>query len=658
MWKRYATRASLCILVLVMMLCTVLTAVQGVVVSAAEASNGFDDTDVMDDLTSSTVDGKPFDVMEYPFVSKGEPRIINVVEYCYSVNKNLSKDYGIYIYVYNPTGVPLDATSKQNKIQMAVEYGASGEATRYEKFGLSLCSISSGNYKNLFYKYKVLDREIDGTRFLDRVHSHERRYSISGFELVTKGDKNATEYGTGLTCIFTGYAKGYGAGAEDASTLSCQVEDLETLQLKVHHTHYRTDLSDKGNGHYNEVNTVYFAVPDEIFEKYGNLQKIHAEWWEYKTKLALITANQDFYQTFLPYVGVDIGEYNPDVPFDLYYGLETVVGEWYTNFFYDWGYNVKTESEVFNVSTFVYDKCTLIPFAFYAPVEDVQGVFDFLYSDKVAGDVTHTVIEDWIYHYTSPSGGGYIDCNGRQMSQDLFETAVDEGRTMGYNNVNIDLGDTFDLNSYDSNHSWWDKLWDFGFSWPATSEEYKDVSPIVVVTADDLTGSNETIAKRLLVNEDDVAELKAYFAVETAKGNQVVLFRFASTDYFSRAVGRHDNASPNGSVGEKRADTYIAQQTVFFDFDIIDLTFKKDGVYHVIPVVADPIDIVKDFTAPKEELEWWKIVLGLLLVVLLIVVLAPLFPYVVNGIAWVIRMIVMLFKKIATGIGNLFKRRN
>lgn len=34
---------------------------------------------------------------------------------------------------------------------------------------------------------------------------------------------------------------------------------------------------------------------------------------------------------------------------------------------------------------------------------------------------------------------------------------------MGHNDKTIDLADTFNLMSYDSNHSWWDKLWDYGF---------------------------------------------------------------------------------------------------------------------------------------------------------------------------------------------------
>jgi len=109
----------------------------------------------------------------------------------------------------------------------------------------------------------------------------------------------------------------------------------------------------------------------------------------------------------------------------------------------------------------------------------------------------------------------------------------------------------------------------------------------------------------------------------------VVLFRFASTDYFARGVGRD-------GVAESNADTYCAQETMFFDFDIIELTFNKDGVYTVIPVVASPIDVVNGISAPPRTLDWWKLVLAALLLILLLILLAPILPYIIKGIVWLV----------------------
>lgn len=276
-------------IVFALVFCTVFIAVQDLA-QVAFANNdtvSFDDTNVLDDLESSTVNGKPFDFLAYAFDEDKKLQIINLVEYCYSYKANMRDNYGLYVYVYNPQGIDIVENSGQNKIEMAVSWSKNANGTYsadgYEKFNLKFCNKSERtNYKGLFYKFKIVDKEIDGKTLAERVNSAERRYDVVGIELLTRGNTNATDYGVGGSYRYSGYAQGY--GDSDESTLSCVVEDFETLSLEVHHTYYRTNVSSLGKGHYNEVNTVYFSVPDYFFKTYGNLQKIHAEWWEYKTK--------------------------------------------------------------------------------------------------------------------------------------------------------------------------------------------------------------------------------------------------------------------------------------------------------------------------------------------------------------------------------------
>ncbi len=600
------------------------------IVHAKESS--FAESDVLDDLLSSTANGAAFDITDFPYNEYGSVQLLQLVEYCYSYRANMQQDYALYLYVYNPTGKAIDTKSAANTVQMAAQYNSSGEPVRYEKFPLECVSVSDGAYQNLFYKFRVVDKKVNGTTFADRVNTNERRYDISGMELLTTGNINATEYHVGGTYMFTGFAAGCGADTEAGSTLACTSQNLETLSLEVKHTNYRTGVSSLGKYHYNEVHTVYFSVPERVFEAYGNLQKIHAQWWEYKTKMAAITSSKEFYDALLPYVGTDVGEYDASVPVRLYCDY-TGSGSSPVTHNYGWTYNVDL-SRKYNVFGGVTEICyadrisTIMPYAFYT-------------AGKTADSVDAETVRAWIYSYSNSLGNGYIDCNGRKISVDLFESYVDEGRKLGYNNVNIDLEDTFDLGSYDSNHSWWDKLLDYGFSWPTTDEGYENISPIYALTAQDLTGTDAYIAKRLLVNEQDVSDIKAYYAAETAKGNKVFLFRFANTDYYTAPAFR---SGYSGSILD--TDTYVAQQTVFLDFDIIDLTFQKDGVYRVIPVVSDPVDIVNDFTPPPEEENIFMKLLGILLTVLLLVALLPVLKYVVQGIVWLFGVIVKGIQKI------------
>lgn len=644
-----------------MVLCMVFVALQGttnIVAKAASNEEAFDSTDVLEDLNSSTVNGKSFDLRDYPYNSELDVKLINFVEFAYSYTGNDNDNYSLYLYVYNPKGFNIGTATRQNKVQMAVEYNDDGEPSRYEKFNLIYCSKSTGDYNNLFYKFRVEDRKLsDGSTFYMRVNSNERRYDISGIELVQYGNPNADDYTIGGTFKFTGYVAGYGPDKSAPSTLQCNVENLETLYLNAHQTNYRTNVSHLGEGHYNEVNTVYFAVPERIFEEYGVLQKIRAEWWEYKTQYAAITSNYDYYHTLL----ANVGKYSKDSGFTMWHGkssytdkldtgLSTIT---HTTTNYDWAYGIEssqTSGTWGSNTTIVHERTDILPYAFYSTANSVGGIYDFLYTDVVAGNVKSTQIKNWIYNYSNSLGNGYIDCNGREISKDLFMDHVDEGRTMGYNDKTIDLEDTFDLMSYDSNHNWWDKLWDYGLSWPKTDGDLTDVKPIVEVQATDLLSNNQSISDNLLININDVGEFKTFFAEETMKGNRVILFRFAATDYFCHEVGRRE-------LNEQNADTYIASQTVFFDFDIIELTFNKDGVYHVIPVVSSPQDIVNDFTAPPEEMEWWKIILGVLLIILLVVLIAPAIPYIARAVIWFVSLPVKGVRAISKSIKRQRRKR-
>lgn len=64
--------------------------------------------------------------------------------------------------------------------------------------------------------------------------------------------------------------------------------------------------------------------------------------------------------------------------------------------------------------------------------------------------------------------------------------------------------------------------------------------------------------------------------------------------------------------GEVRLESgYLAQQSVFLNFDIIQLTFKSEAEkMTVIPVVANPIDIIDPITPPTDfsNEDFWKLV--------------------------------------------------
>lgn len=618
--------------------------------TAYAAGNGssFDNTKVLDDLLPATVGGNPFDIRDYPFDEDGEVQVISFIEYCYSYKANQRDNYGLYVYIYNPQGLNLSTDSKRNKIQMATSYNKDGNPSAYEKFSLEFCSkVETGDYKNLFYKYKVVDRKVNGTTFDQRVNSNERRYDISGIELAVHGSGTATEYHVGTTYRFTGYAAGYGQNSNEESTLRCEIEKLETISLSVKHTFYRSETSTLGAGHQNQLDTVYFTVPKSYIEEYGKLQRIKAEWYEYKTRDILVTSNAAFYQAAKPYMGVPLGskpnqygqyEYVEDIGYSL--GINAgKAGDMYVA---DWGWNLGTG--------YFHSPTNVLYYMFY--VNDIDEYDP--YAKKVSsGGVESNELYEYIRSYAKTFENGRLPIKNGTISADLFEADIDESRKMDNASGKIQMGyscydfdadlDTQVLSSWsDRDPSFWDNWKHFGLGSAFTGgpdEASRVVAPIQILQADDLDGSDVKVSERLLVNVKDVKSIQETYTEAVENDEVVVLFRFATSDYYAQsATIIEPGAGFLGADKKYENQAYIASESVFFDFDIIQLTFNKEGIYTVIPVVADPIDAIGGITPPVDlpgELEWWQVVFALAMIVLLILLLAPLWPYILKAILWV-----------------------
>ena len=629
-----------------MVVCSLLTVFQTAKAFALNGEVEFEKTNVLDDLKSS----KEFNVLNYPFSTiEDKVEIINFVEYCYSYKVNMQDNYGLYIYIYNPTGKVIDESSKANTVQMAIDYDNGEKPINYQKFNLKFCSKSEeSNYKNLFYKFKVEDKKVNGKTFFDRVNSNARRYDISGIELIEKGSNLPKEYGVGGTYFFTGYAKGYGPEANAESSLTCYVNELETIQLEVHNTYYRTGEYETNYRH--DLTSVYFAVPNRFFEEYGKLQKIKAEWYEYVTTPICVTSNNKVYEMLYPYLGQNTYE-SVGNNLQLYTGYQELVGSSGHYDKYDWAYNC-------NYTTAINKPCDKISYLFSTNGASISNYV--LSSER---------IKEYVESYGTEFADGFIDVPGKKISQDLFETTLTEERTavsyvdedIHHKLVEFDADNTFDMLNYDETHSGWQKFFAgiFGLTPSDIDQSYKGISPIRIVTEEDVQKDN--LSSTLLIDgaDEKTKEFKAFYETAKEEKSTVVLFRFAQTDYMNLPVMAYDKSAGKNLSGQYGKDTYIVKESVFMNFDIIQLTFNKEGVYTVIPVVNNPIDIYNDITIPDNSgLEWWQILCAIICLFLLLYLLSAtgILSFIVEVIIWLILLpfrligwIVKVFKKKGKG---------
>lgn len=548
----------------------------------------FDETDISDDL-------KDIDFTAYPKNENGKHELILFMEYCYSSRPLIVQNdlYGLYLYVYNPTEKAVKASSRNNVANMATSYDEKGEPSAYANVGLICLDWTEDNR---FLKFKVAEDFLERAQRYAGAHDGKRRYDVAGVQIGyvngSLGALNAEDETVAKTYFYTGYAKGC-LNDSDESTLKCEVNILDTLKLKVNHTYYRTGEYKKNHRH--ELSSVYFSVPEHFFNEYGQLQKIKAEWYEFQTTPICITSDEEVYALLKPNLGHRTDyEYDNTNSLQLYTGYQELVGANGHFDKYDWAYNCDYTEHI-NTS------CKQIAYLFST---NGSAISEYV--------LPSSVIQDYIENYNkSSSAGMYYIIGNKELSSDLFEDNLSEERAKvpdvdsPYKRVEIEADETFDMLNYDETHSEWYKFFAkvFGLNPTELDQSYKGVSPIKIVTDKDMREAD--LSKTLLINnsEEDLSRFKEFYNNASMNNEKVVLFRFAQTDYMSLPVMAYDAKEGKNLSGAYGADTYIVQESVFLNFDIIQLTFRDNGVDTVIPVVANPIHIINDIEIPETPLK-------------------------------------------------------
>lgn len=623
------------ILIYLLILLVTFTMLYSIISSSALSNNNFDSEDVMKDLENA----ENFDFNKYPAGSNREMEIANFVEYCYSPISNHQGNYGLYIYLYNPKNVKFKKDA-ENNVQLAIS-APDGSISKYQKYKLKHLSESKGDYANLFHKFKIMDAENEKIKFKDLlklVNSNKRIYNVSGIEL-TKDDNTIEEYGIGGQYVFTGYAKGYGLDTSADTTLKSEVKTTETIQLDVESTFYRLPgQSSAGVGHKDNLSSVYFAIDNSTLEKWGNLNAIRASWYETHVSPTVIINRKDVYDDLIANaVGKVIPTAQQGLIYNNYYlfSTESLAGG-ADKYKYCW--NAPSTASSFPNQSNYYEQLTNLHYT----TADLSGN-DLDSNARISAETQKLYWENYKKSFEKGTIGS------KKYSADLFIPKVDTGRQYGYNDITIDNRKTWDLFSYEANQYTWDTL---KFNTSATG-----IYPIKNIdTQKDIVGTKQEISDRLYIDINDVNALETYNRNAVGKNQTTFLFRFAVTDTFSSRVyiGEPNNAFPSNK------NAYVFMQTAFLDFDIIELTFNKDGVFKVIPVVMNPIDIVSDTTLPSDAEK--GIMDGLLAIILIILAIifilwvlqaTGLLPYFIDGVKWVVtapfKFIGGLFKQVKGG---------
>ena len=619
--------------------------------AATDVQTVYENTNVLDDLEGSTIGGKTFDIADYPHNGNGKPQLISLAEFCYSYYADKQGDFGLYAYVYNPQDIAFDMATDRNKIQLSY-----GDKASYSKYTLEFLNYSErAGYEGRFYKFKVRLTDAQRDEILDTVDDSGRVYKISGIELSYKG--TVTEYSCGQTYTYTGFAEGYSSELAQGDTLSCKVDGFDRyLTLDVRSTYYRPEGTNGEAYERDTLHSVYFSVPNKIIEEYGEMTAVHATWLNALTAPIFVTGNQDVYNAILPYLGqtVDGGDFtyaNEDsslVPYALIASKYIESASW-NNAAYSLSYMSYNANRKYTQSD---TDLTELYYCFLADGGDADSYT--LSAETLLGNQQEG-IKGYFESYTEEHGGALIN---DRFSEGLFESVASS-----FTDITISKDDTFELTDEVISQNLWQKFVGGGYNVSGTNSY--TVSAIKKVEDGDFKSSVSETCLALYIDESDFEAFRECFNTAKEKDETVYLFRYYQSDYtcyevaeYARGEGDWTILGTNFAYEFVDSNAYLCQMWVQLDFDIIDLTFTKDDVATVIPVVMSPMDLAADGDFPvittKNDLEWWQVllaVIGLIFVLLLLFKFAPLIVYAAG------KVIALPFKAIGAASKKAKERR-
>ena len=532
-------------------------------ISAAETINGVDITksSVTEDL------GLIYDLNDFKADSSNKDiSLITVQEYGYG-----TLDHTLYMYFYNPSGKTL-SNSDFNKVELASSWNSSGEPNGYKKQPIEIVSVSSDR---LLIKCKL--GKTSGSFY--RKLNNARHYTISGIELNTVGSdfEQLKDYTVGYTFSFSG----------SGNTLACNRTDQLTIKLDVHQTSYLTGDSakkkdDLDNGWYsNQINSVYFSIPKAIEQEYGDLYSINYEYYKYRTSPILVVDDESTYSKLSYLSGKnlldgDFGYSIYDRIFDDTSQSKFVGGFWFGD---------KVSS-----SMYVYDKYPQIGtyqdyHTLVLKVDDVTDRENILISSDKLQDAFEKYLplgED--NNYINHSG---VTIGSNKYFGDLFDL---DYYTENCYSADVKVGEEFDMPSFadlleeQGVKNGWQRFWKFGLDISLNIENYdetiQNAKYIEQVKYTDIPSTPEVASSKYLVSVNDITAFRDYCSDAARNDENVYLLRYAkSDDYYCLNM----TSSLDGNI-------MLVQENVYLDFDIISLSFEKDGKITVIPVVSDLTD--------------------------------------------------------------------
>lgn len=500
-------------------------------------------------------------------------------------NITIAEDYTwdgqVYLYLFNPSGKMISGgtlTCPDND----------GKSTPFSLVPvMTMEDVSAEDWR--FMKLEVTghwwhqyEKNQDGS-----VNIHTRRRQITDLTLKF-------EDGSSKTFPYNGSFVIEDKQTDDKVTAKSVKGNFESkINLEINYTYYRTDTSPKGAYYHNQVDSIYFNVPNYLKESYGKLVDVKLSYQRARTEPIFVTDDTTLYSYLKDNLGKDASTYNSSLP-KLYW----IDSSNSTGINYGLTYNVKLGDS----------GTALFPFIHRSSREINRMVSAFLVDDVNAGirapesGVASEKLIKWMYDYTKKFGFGYPSSfvgprpegtpTGYQgasgMVSGSFFSEVDDVTTV--NVASLDLK----ADSYKKNHSFFSEWAEYGFKYAlngSPSDIDLDLSQKIIAIENEGQLSNPD---KLYFAESDTGELRNCFMKAKSNDSTMYLVRFNVSQYYMHSLMVDMNGKSYSDIA------YMAEEDVYLNLHVLELTYKNElGVKTAIPVSSNHIDCVASITTEK-----------------------------------------------------------
>lgn len=521
-----------------------------------------------------------FDPDQYSKEGIGVPKIIG-----WTLSEDKGEGQHLQAYIFNPNRLYLDGGFAYYKVI------SSGIPFYYDK-SIKLVDYSAGDIARLFVKVEF--EYLSAPNISDVLNSskEEIEYSFTDFQLDLKVAEDSEAITFDL--ILTDEPMVVSISRNEDNFL-IDYERNSVVNLDVKHTVYRTN-STAELGTVDEISSVYFAIPEEYYLYYDKLYSVTASYIKKRTKPYLVTPTPSEYGKDFQYIDPD-WDYWYDFFFnfgdgeghDYMYGNSTVnhpsedqfryLCKEYVTFFEA----CNAFTQISNVSL---PSSKVISFF----TECEQALFKEYISNPLLS-VTYPLSSDYVnevlYSYVEDYSSGItitLDDTWTSLSYLTSSDANDYFRDYG-------LWAWWLATFAKDDDSLYNRLVEEGYIDPDNTD-YIDAQKLFLCNdqvRNDLSSlSKENFCKNYCINENDYSSFKQYLI----ENKYVVLLRFDVDTYHFGQIQPMMNLGYGQSVQVNEPYWYaVVEQSLYFDFEIIELTFKDGQEYYSLCTTSEKQNI-------------------------------------------------------------------